>query len=79
MKLKSLISLVVGLATPQTIASVKAVLAALAALGRLKGDDGKDVSPEELSALWASARAEFGLLGDEAAASNAALKALGDA
>ena len=79
MKLKSLLSLVVGLATPQTVASVRAILAALAALGRLKHDDGQDVTPEQLSSLWASARAEFGRLGDEAAASNATLSKMGDA
>lgn len=79
MKLKSLLSLVVGVATPQNLVLVKAVIGALVAMGRLKDDDGKDAKPEDLPALWASARAELGLLGDEAAASNAALKALGDA
>lgn len=77
MNLKSILSLVVGLATPQTLASVKAVLGTLARLKHLKNDDGTDVTPEQLGALWDAARAEFRTLGDEAAASNAAINAGG--
>jgi hypothetical protein len=77
MSLKSIFTLVVGLASPQTLVSVKAVLAALAALKRLKGDTGEDVTPEQLSALWDAARVEFQMLGDEAKASQAAIDAGG--
>lgn len=73
MNLKRILGLVVGLATPQTLASIKAVLGTLARLGRLKNDDGTDVTPEQLATLWDEARAEFRTLGDEARASNAAI------
>jgi hypothetical protein len=78
MNLKSILSLVVGLATPQTLSSVKAVLGTLARLRHLKNDDGSDVTPEQLAVLWEAARVEFRTLGDEARASNAAIAAGGN-
>lgn len=73
MNFKSILSLVIGLASPQTIAAVKAVLGTLAKFKQLKGDNGQDITPEQLAVLWDEARAEFKTLGDEAAASNAAI------
>ena len=73
MNLKSLLALIAGLATPESLAAVKAVLATLARMRHLQGDDGQDVTPEQLSALWDAARVEFQTLGDEARASQASI------
>lgn len=74
MKFKDILGLVVSLATPQTLTSVKAVLGTLAKLGHLKNADGTDITKEQLGALWDEARSEFRTLGDEARASNAEIQ-----
>ena len=68
MSLKSLIALVAAIATPDTIAAVKAFARALASLKRLKGDHGEDVTPEALEVLWEAWRVEARTLGAEARA-----------
>lgn len=74
MNLKRILGLVISLATPQTAAAVKAVLSSLSRLGHIKGDGDEAVTAEQLAALWDEARAEFRTLGDEASASNEAIR-----
>ena len=67
--LAAFVRVVLAVATPANLASVRAVIGALAAIGALRKDDGAAVTEAELTALWAEARAEFATLGAEAEAS----------
>lgn len=70
--LKAIIKIVLA-AAPHASATVEAALLLLSAFKHLKADDGTDVTPEQLAALWAEARAVAVTLGDEARSSNAAM------
>lgn len=76
--LAAIVKIVAVAARPDIVAAVKGILGVLSRAKLLVNDKGETVSPEQLSALWAEARTELQTLGDEAAASNAALGKLGD-
>jgi hypothetical protein len=75
--LATIIKIISVAARPDILLAVKGILAVLARGKHLVNDKGETISPEELASLWAAARAEFQTLGDEAAASNAALNTPG--
>lgn len=68
--LKAVLKVIAAFAPPEA----KAIVSALVAIGALRHDNGDVVTPEELTALWADARAEFVTLQDEAAASMARMQ-----
>lgn len=77
--LAAIVKIVAVAARPDIVAAVKGILGVLSRAKLLVNDKGETVSPEQLAALWAEARAELTTLGAEAEASNAALGKLGDA
>jgi hypothetical protein len=74
-KLKTIINLILAVATPETVAIGKAILTAAAGLGSLLKDDGTPATTADLDAIWDECVANFRTLKSEREASNARIAA----
>lgn len=74
-KIKTIINLVLALATPQTVAAGKAILLAAAGIGAIFKDDGTPATEADLESLWDECERNFRTLKSEGEASLARVNA----